>query len=57
MNYIFARLAEPSTWRGLVALVAAFGVVVSPDQIEAIVAAGLAMIGIIGAFLPDRVQG
>jgi hypothetical protein len=57
MNYIFARLSEPSTWRGLIALATAFGVAMSPEQIEAIVACGLALIGIAGAFFPDKVNG
>jgi hypothetical protein len=55
MNYIFARLSEPSTWRGLIALATAFGVAMSPEQIEAIIACGLALIGIAGAFFPDKV--
>ena len=53
MDYIIARLKEASTWRGMVAIATSLGVVLSPDMIEAIVAAGLALIGIIGAFWPD----
>jgi hypothetical protein len=56
MNYLFARLSEPSTWRGLIALATAFGVALAPEQIEAVIAGGLALIGIIGAFFPDKVQ-
>ena len=52
-NYLFERLHEASTWRGLVAIVTAAGVAISPEQGEAIVAAGLAVMGLLGAFLPD----
>jgi len=54
LSYIYARLSEPSTWRGIIALVTAGGVALSPDQVDKIVAAGLALIGLIGAFMPDR---
>lgn len=52
-DYVLNRLREPSTWRGIVALLTAAGVAMSPDQQAAIVAAGLAVIGVIGAFIPD----
>ena len=51
--YILDRLSEMSTWRGIVAMVTAAGVALSPDQSNAIVAAGLGIIGVIGAFFPD----
>ena len=53
INYLLDRLREASTWRGVLALLTAVGVTLEPDQIEAIVAAGLAAIGVIGVFLPD----
>ncbi len=46
-------ITEPSTWRGLVWLLTAAGLAVSPDQQAAIAAAGMAIAGAIGAFLPD----
>jgi hypothetical protein len=46
LSYIYARLSEPSTWRGIIALVTAAGVALSPDQVDKIVAAGLALIGL-----------
>jgi hypothetical protein len=52
--YLLDRLREPSTWRGMVALLTAFGLVLSPEQAAAIVAAGLAAAGAIGAFTPDK---
>jgi len=54
LSYIYALLSEPSTWRGIIALVTAAGVALSPDQVDKIVAAGLALIGLVGAFIPDR---
>ena len=47
-DFILSRGKEASTWRGLVALLTAVGVSISPDQGEAIVALGLAVIGAIG---------
>jgi hypothetical protein len=38
LSYIYARLSEPSTWRGIIALVTAAGVALSPDQVDKIVA-------------------
>ena len=52
-DFLLARLHEASTWRGLVALLTAVGVVLTPEQTEAVVAAGLAVIGALGVFLPD----
>lgn len=53
MQYILARLKEASTWRGIVAVVAACGVAISPELSDAIVGAGLGLMGILGAFFPD----
>ena len=41
LSYIYARLSEPSTWRGIIALVTAAVVALSPDQMDKIIAAGL----------------
>ena len=43
-------LSEASTWRGMVLIATALGVRLDPDQIDAIVAAGLALSGLIGVF-------
>lgn len=53
-QYLMARLSEASTWRGIVALLTAAGVVLSPQQIESIIAAGLAIVGLIGVLAPDQ---
>ena len=52
-SYILNRLAEPSTWRGVFALLTAAGISVAPEQQTAIVTLGLAAIGFVGTFFPD----
>jgi hypothetical protein len=49
-KYVLDRLAENSTWRGLVMLLTAVGVQVDPAQSNAIIAAGLALVGLINVF-------
>lgn len=53
-EFILNRFSEASTWRGIVALLTAAGITLNPAQTEAIIAAGLALIGVIGAFFPDK---
>jgi hypothetical protein len=53
-DYLRARLLEPSTWRGLVLISTALGAVLTPEQQEAIVTAGLLIAGLIGAAFPDK---
>ena len=51
---LIEQLKQPSTWRGLVLLSSAFGFAVRPDVGEAIIAAGLALSGLIGVLAgPD----
>jgi len=50
MNYVLDRLKENSTWRGLIMVATALGVKVDPSQSEAIIAAGLALVGLINVF-------
>jgi uncharacterized membrane protein len=52
--YLIERLKEASTWRGLTALLTAVGVTLSPEQTNAIVGAGLALIGLLGVFTKDK---
>jgi hypothetical protein len=51
MDYLIEKLKEPSTWKGLVWIVTAFGVVLSPEQKEAIAGLGMAVAGLIGVFV------
>lgn len=47
MNWLLDRLSENSTWRGLIAIATAAGVTIQPDLADAIIAAGLALIGLV----------
>lgn len=57
LQFILERGKEASTWRGLVAIVTAAGISLSPELAEAIVALGLAVIGILGVFTKDKANG
>ena len=50
LPWLLARLTENSTWRGLIAIATAAGVMLTPEQSDAIVALGLAAIGAINVF-------
>jgi len=50
MTFILERLSENSTWRGLVMLLTAVGVQFDPSQANAIISAGLAIVGLINVF-------
>lgn len=53
-DFLLARGKEASSWRGLVAILTGLGVALSPEQKDAIVATGLAIIGLIGVFTSDK---
>lgn len=50
INVTIDRLGENSTWRGIILLLTSLGVVLTPDQAAKIVAAGLAVVGVINIF-------
>lgn len=50
MNVVLSKLSEPSTVRGLLALAAAFGVTIQPEYHEHIIAAFLALVGVINVW-------
>jgi hypothetical protein len=54
MNYFIERAKEPSTWRGVILLLAAIGVPIAPDLAESIIAVGMALAGLIGVFTSDK---
>jgi hypothetical protein len=53
MNWLKARLREPSTWGGLISILTLVGVVLSPEQKEAVIGAGVAIGGLLMVFLPE----
>lgn len=52
-SYVVARLKEPTTWRGIIALLTAAGIHIAPQWQEAILTTGLGIIGAIGVTAPD----
>lgn len=54
INFLLERLQEPSTWRGLIWLITAFGFALDPDQREAIVTTGMSLVGLIGVFTSEH---
>lgn len=54
LEYIVARLQEPSTWRGLVLVATAVGAHLSESQVSTIIEVGLLLAGFLGAALPDK---
>ena len=56
MNWIMNRLKEPSTWRGLVWLLTALGVSLSPESWQYLTTAGMALAGFIGCITAEKAQ-
>lgn len=55
---VWRRLAEPSTWAGIVALVTGvLGVTLENDQREAIIAVGVALVGALSVFIREASPG
>jgi hypothetical protein len=54
LDWLLARLVEPSSWRGLIAMLTAGGITLAPAQQNAIIAAGLAFIGLINVFRKEK---
>ena len=53
-DYILARAKEPSSWRGLIYLLTAVGIPIAPAMADSIIAAGLAIAGLIGTLTPGK---
>ena len=53
MDYIIARLQERSTWQGVIAIAGAFGVTLDPSLSDAIIALGVAAVGLIHVLWPE----
>lgn len=54
IQYVLARLREPSTWRGIIMLIAGGWATRNPDQLDAIIPVAMAIVGAVGAFIPDK---
>ncbi len=53
---ILERCREASSWRGLIMVITAFGVSLSPETMDYIIAAGTGVSGLIGMFVQDGVR-
>jgi hypothetical protein len=47
INTLLAKLSENSTWRGMILVATAIGVKIEPELQEAILVAGLGLVGLI----------
>ncbi|CDH43844.1 hypothetical protein [Candidatus Contendibacter odensensis] len=54
MNWFAARLKEPSTWRGLIWLLTACGISLSPEAWQYIATAGMALAGLAGVLTSEQ---
>ena len=50
LTWLIDRLGENSTWRGIIGILTASGVVLKPDQADKIIAAGMALVAVINIF-------
>jgi hypothetical protein len=59
MKRLFSTLAislsQPSAWRGLIFIGSSVGLVLNPELQNAIVAAGMALAGLVGVLVPDTI--
>jgi hypothetical protein len=54
METILNYLRQNSTWRGLIGLATAAGIMISPELSEAIIAAGMGAIGVINVVRDEK---
>lgn len=54
MDTIITYLSQQSTWKGLIGLATAAGVMLSPDMSAAIIAAGMALVGVINVLRNEK---
>ena len=56
LEFFVARLGEKSSWVGIAALVAAFGVSVfgKPEFVEQFSTLGLALVGVVAVLIKDK---
>lgn len=54
MTYLLARMREPSTYAGLAAVLAAFGLSLDAGLVQSIALLGTGFAGVLAAFMPDK---
>jgi hypothetical protein len=55
-DWISKRLHEASTWRGLVWLLAAAGITISPEIADAVAILGLALAGLLDVLIREKIR-
>jgi len=53
LNYVVARLKEPSTYAGLAALAGFVGLKITPDTYQAVLQLLVAVAGLVAVLMPD----
>jgi nickel-dependent lactate racemase len=53
LNFLVDRLKERSTWLGIITIITAAGIHVTPEQAEAVAVAGAAIAGAVAVFTAD----
>jgi hypothetical protein len=53
LKYLLARLKEPSTYGGLGLLATSIGIVLNPNQLEALIVVCMGLAGLASTFLPE----
>ena len=56
MDTVFKYLKQPSTLRGIIGVLAAFGVAFSPEQTEAVVTLAVAAVGAVEVFRNEEAE-
>ncbi|WP_052262819.1 hypothetical protein [Chromobacterium violaceum] len=56
LAYIVARMNEPSSWAGLIAIATGVGIQLEPGQQTAILTGGVVLGGALMAALPDKLR-
>lgn len=51
--YVVNRAKEASTWRGVIMLLTAVGLKITPEMADAIISVGIAVAGAVGVLFPD----
>jgi hypothetical protein len=54
LKFIGDRLKERSTWVGILSIITVAGISLSPEQQEAIILAGTAIVAAVFTFTPDK---
>ncbi len=53
MKVLLEKLSQESTWRGIIAILAAFGIAISPELQNQLIMAALGVIGVINIIKKD----